>query len=207
MADIASYEVYDEFPIQRTYDPYSGHSWAAGLAPFQDGNNQESSSEAINAWNAVALWGQVINNQTLEQTGRWMLSNEIATANKAWRNVDTSNGYLKEYTSPVASLSFGGKRTYSTFFSDESNAKLGIQLIPMSPVMVHFASDKGAIQRKLAAQDKPNDYNVALGDYLIMYLALTDPRAAQDAMNRQAEEFIDDANSRAYLRAWIYSQY
>lgn len=206
VADIASYETYDEFPIMRTYDPYSTHSWAAGLSPFQDGNNQESSSEAINAWNAVAVWAKLINNKTLERNAQWMLSNETATAEKAWRNVDTSDDYLSNYSSPVASLSFGGKRTYSTFFSDESNTKLGIQLIPMSPVMEVFSKDGSAITNKLAAQDTPSNYNVALGDYLIMYLALEDKQAALEALDSQKDEYIDDGNSRAYLRAWIYAQ-
>lgn len=206
VADIASYETYEEFPVQRTYDPYSAHSWASGLSPFQDGNNQESSSEAIHAWNGVALWGEIIGNKTLQTTGRWMLSNETATADKAWRNVDTSASYLQAYTSPVASLSFGGKRTHSTFFNDESNAKLGIQLLPLSPVMKNFSSDGSAISSKLAAQDKPYDFNVTLGDYLLMYLALTDRTAAIDALAKQRDEFIDDGNSRAYIRAWIYSQ-
>jgi endoglucanase Acf2 len=204
VADIASYESYSEFPMERNYDPYSGHSWAAGLAPFQDGNNQESSSEAINAWNGVSLWGSIIKNDTLKKTGQWMLSNEIATADKAWRNVDTSPSYLSNYASPVASLNFGGKRTYSSFFSDESNAKLGIQLIPMSPVMQAFKSDD--INAKLAAQDKPNNYNVALGDYLLMYSALSNKSAAFTALDKQTNQFIDDGNSRTYIRAWIYAQ-
>jgi len=206
VADIASYETYPEFPIERTYDPYSAHSWAAGLSPFQDGNNQESSSEALNAYNGVALWADVIGNKTLKKSGVWMLSNETATANTAWRSVDTSASYLKNYTSPVASLSFGGKRTYSTFFSDESNTKLAIQLIPMSPVMETFKSDGAGIKDKLAKQDKPNNYNVALGDYLLMYLALSDKNAAVQALDRQTDQFIDDGNSRTYLRAWIYAQ-
>jgi endo-1,3(4)-beta-glucanase len=206
VADIASYETYPEFPIERTYDPYSAHSWAAGLSPFQDGNNQESSSEALNAYNGVALWAEVIGNKTLQKSGVWMLSNETATANTAWRSVDTSASYLKNYTSPVASLSFGGKRTYSTFFSDESNTKLAIQLLPMSPVMQTFKSDGDGIKGKLAKQDKPNNYNVALGDYLLMYLALSDKNAAVQALDRQTDQFIDDGNSRTYLRAWIYTQ-
>jgi len=206
VADIASYEQYEAFPIWRTYDPYSGHAWAAGLAPFQDGNNQESSSEALNAWNAVALWADVIGNRTLLSQSTWMLSNEAHTAKVAWRSVDDSPTYLSAYESPVASLSFGGKRTYSTFFSDESNAKLGIQLIPMSPVMELFKEDGDAILTKLAAQDQPGNYNVALGDYLLMYLALYDKAAALEELSQQTNAFIDDGNSRTYLRAWIYCQ-
>jgi endo-1,3(4)-beta-glucanase len=35
-----------------------GHSWAAGLQPSWDGKNQESSSEAVNAYLAVAQLGR-----------------------------------------------------------------------------------------------------------------------------------------------------
>jgi endo-1,3(4)-beta-glucanase len=206
VADIASYEHYDEFPVQRTYDPYSAHSWAAGLAPFADGNNQESSSEAINAWNGVAMWAQLIGNRTLEQSAQWMLSNEAATAARAWRNVDTSDDYLKAYDSPVASLNFGGKRTYSTFFSNESNTKLAIQLIPMSPVMESFAGDGQQIRQKLERQDKPFDFNVALGDYLLMYYALIDPKEAEKAISRQSPGYIDNGNSLTYMMAWVYNK-
>lgn len=205
VADIASYQATDQFPVQRNYDPYSGHAWAAGLSPFQDGNNQESSSEALNAWNAVAAWAKISDNSTLHQTAQWMLSYETNTAQKAWRSVDTSYSYLGTYQEPVAALSFGGKRTYATFFSDESNAKLGIQLIPMSPVMKIFQNDGAGITAKLAAQDKPGDYNVALGDYLLMYLALKDPSAALSAYRLQRDSYIDDGNTRAYTLAWIYS--
>lgn len=34
-----------------------GHSWAAGLQLSADGKNQESSSEAVNGYRAVALLG------------------------------------------------------------------------------------------------------------------------------------------------------
>jgi endo-1,3(4)-beta-glucanase len=35
-----------------------GHSWAAGLQSSWDGKNQESSSEAVNAYLAVAQLGK-----------------------------------------------------------------------------------------------------------------------------------------------------
>ena len=40
------------------FDPYRGHSWASGPSPFASGNNQESSSEAVAAWNGLALWAR-----------------------------------------------------------------------------------------------------------------------------------------------------
>ena len=205
VADIASYDETDDFPIQRTYDPYSAHSWAAGLSPFADGNNQESSSEALNAWNGVALWGELTDNVQLESTGEWMLANESATAATAWRQVDTDAPYLKDYTSPIASLSFGGKRTYSTFFSDESNAKFGIQLLPLSPTMLSLKRDGENVKKLVSSSIKNDNFNVALGDYILMYLALGDSQKAISLLDKQESKFIDDGNSETYMRAWVYS--
>jgi endoglucanase Acf2 len=205
VADIASPTLSSAFPLERNYDPYAAHSWAAGLAPFADGNNQESSSEAINAWNGVALWAQLTHNGQLTSSAEWMLANEAATAKAAWRNVDTSLSYSKDFTSPLTSLNFGGKRTYATFFSDAPNTKLGIQLIPMSPVMLQFASGGASIDKNIRASIHDDNYNVALGDYDLMYFALSNPQKAAELVGKQQDSFIDDGNSRTYLEAWIFS--
>lgn len=46
-------------------DWYLGSSWALGIptlggVPYMNGRNQESSSEAVNAYYAVALYGHVM---------------------------------------------------------------------------------------------------------------------------------------------------
>ena len=48
------------FPVTRHKDWYRGHSWAGGLPLFIAGRNQESSSEAINAYEGVSLFGEVM---------------------------------------------------------------------------------------------------------------------------------------------------
>jgi endoglucanase Acf2 len=206
VADIASYNPSSSFPVERPYDAYAGHSWAAGLAPFADGNNQESSSEAINAWNAVTLWGNLIHNSTLTATGEWMLSNESSAARHAWRTSPTHIPDQTQYASPLTSLNFSGKRTYSTFFSDEANAKVGIQLIPMNPVMTSFAADGDTGRPLIAAAITNNNFNVALGDYILMYLSLFDPSRAESLLAKQQTTFIDDGNSQTYLHAFVYAQ-
>jgi endoglucanase Acf2 len=54
------------FPAFRHKDWYQGHSWASGIhSPvFENGRNQESSSEAIAAYEAVALFGTVMVRQS-----------------------------------------------------------------------------------------------------------------------------------------------
>jgi len=206
IADIAAYDKSATFPVRRNYDAYAGHAWAAGLAPFVDGNNQESSSEAMNAWNAVSLWGKLIGNSTLTEEGDWMLANEAAAAHRIWRSPPTNLPNTSAFTSPLTSLNFSGKRTYATFFSDEPNAKLGIQLIPMAPYMHSMPDDVIDIQRLDKSTIKDNNYNVALGDYILMYSSIYDPARAIKLLDEQQDKFIDDGNSRTYLSAFIYTQ-
>jgi endo-1,3(4)-beta-glucanase len=40
----------------RCFDLYKLHSWAGGLSEFTDGRNQESTSEAVNAYYSAALF-------------------------------------------------------------------------------------------------------------------------------------------------------
>ena len=49
-ADIAGQGSSPLMPDRRVFDAYAAHSWASGTSPFADGNNQESTSEAVNAW-------------------------------------------------------------------------------------------------------------------------------------------------------------
>jgi endo-1,3(4)-beta-glucanase len=61
--DIANPSVQDSaFPLFRHKDWYQGNSWASGvpLPPYLNGKNQESSSEAIAAYEAVALYGRIM---------------------------------------------------------------------------------------------------------------------------------------------------
>lgn len=206
VADIASYDASKDFPAYRYYDAYAGHSWAAGLAPFADGNNQESSSEAMNAWNAVTLWGQLIHNAQLTETGTWMLANESMTARTVWRQQPNDIPGSSNYKSPLTSLNFGGKRTYSTFFSDEPNAKLGIQLLTMNPFMAHQPDTTKTAKQLIDSSITNDNFNVALGDYILMYLSLYDKSHALSLVDKQQSAFIDDGNSRTYLNAFVYSQ-
>jgi len=60
--DIANPTEKDKhFPTWRNKDWYQGHSWASGVAQnYRNGKNQESSSESIAAYEAVALFGKTM---------------------------------------------------------------------------------------------------------------------------------------------------
>ncbi len=53
-----------------------------GTAPFADGNNQESSSEAVTAWAGLALWADAAGDDALAAQAAWLLSLEAAGARR-----------------------------------------------------------------------------------------------------------------------------
>ncbi len=197
--DIASPKGNASLPALRVFDPYAGHSWASGTAPFADGNNQESSSEAVNAWNGLALWARAAGNQRLARQATWQLSLESAAARTDWlqpRNLQNGYGH------PFVSLNWGGKRDWSTWFSAKPSAILGIQLIPMPPVLDAEATDPERVRANLA-DAAPNGYHTEFGDYLTMYLATVDPHRALGVARQLPDSSIDPGDSRSYLLAWV----
>ena len=203
-ADIASPVASSSLPQQRVFDAWAGHSWASGFSPFADGNNQESSSEAVNAWNGLALWAAATGDTALGTEATWLLSSEAAAAKRDWVEPDLTP--FPAFTHAFVALNWGGKRDSATWFSPDPAAKLGIQLIPMSPVAGYLGGDPTRIRQNLTEARSAGTGLFA--DYLLMYQALADGPTAQ--LQRQAaaipDSGIDTADSRTYLEAWIASR-
>jgi endo-1,3(4)-beta-glucanase len=203
-ADIATGAADEMLPTLRVFDPYRGHSWASGLSPFGDGNNQESSSEAVAAWNGLSLWATASGNDELASTGEWLLSAEAAAAGALWLEPDE---LPDGYSHGIVSLTWGAKRDYATWFSAEPSAILGIQLIPLGPVALEYVADDPArVDANVAEAGGIEAAAGPLGDYVAMYAALgtgaaaSEARAALDALG---EDGLDDGNSRAAVLAWL----
>ena len=202
VADIASAQSSSAFPQYRNFDPYAGHAWASGSSPFADGNNQESSSEAVNAWNAVALWGKVRGNADLQTQATWMMSTEANAAKLYWTNTDLTE--FPAVTGKIMAMNWGGKRDYATWFSAEPGAMLGIQLIPMGSYSTYLAGDTDRIKANLE-QGAAGGYGVQFGEYMAQYLALADPAAARSELANLPAE-IDNGTTKAYVMAYVFSR-
>ncbi|WP_299931510.1 glycosyl hydrolase [uncultured Nocardioides sp.] len=197
--DIASPATNGTLPALRSFDPYTAHSWASGASVFADGNNQESSSEAISAWNGMALWAAADGNQALARQATWQLSLEAASARAYWLE---PRDLPAAYDHSIVSLNWGGKREWATWFSDEPSAMLGIQLLPMPAVMAQGKVDEERV-RASVAEASARGFDTMFGDYLTMYLALAEPRRALEVGRRLPDTAIDDGNTRSQLLAWL----
>ena len=83
--DVANFDrTAPNFPFMRNFNPYYGHSWADGAA--YGGNNQESTSEAINFEVGMIELGEELNNNTIRDWGVLLYEQEIHAAEQYFFN-------------------------------------------------------------------------------------------------------------------------
>ena len=133
----------EDFPYMRNYDFYESHSWANGMGGRDNkGIDQESSSEAMNAWSAIYLWGLITQNKELENLGIYLYSNEYQAIKYYYFDIDR-NILKGEYKHNSIGRLFGGLVCYDLFFEPQIPQTIkGIQLLPMTPAMTYLAYDK-----------------------------------------------------------------
>ena len=209
-ADIASTGTDGLFPDRRPYDAYNAHSWASGTSPFGDGNNQESTSEAVTAWTGLGLWADATDNRLLKAEATWMLAGEQSTALLYGLRLNTSDPVYRGFGHQVISLNWGGKRDYATWFSPSPAAMLAILVLPASPsAAAYLAGDPNRIRAQVQEATAGAGYAQQFGDYLLMYAGLAgraDAAAALAEASNLDAKWVDDGNSRSYLLAWLMAR-
>ncbi|KAI8032371.1 hypothetical protein LOK49_LG01G03567 [Camellia lanceoleosa] len=73
-----------KYPRLRCFDLWKLHSWAGGLTEFADGRNQESTSEAVNAYYSAALIGLAYGDTHLVATASTIAAMEVHSAQTWW---------------------------------------------------------------------------------------------------------------------------
>ena len=109
----------------RNFDPYAGHSWASGHAKFGDGNNNESSSEAMNAWYGMILWGEFTGDTAVRDRGIYLYTTEMQAIQEYWFDVHDEN-HPATFTPSVVTMVWGGKGANATWFTANPEAVHGI---------------------------------------------------------------------------------
>lgn len=202
--DIANASHADpRFTPFRNTDWYEGHSWASGLFVFGDGRNQESTSEAVNAWYGMSLLGEALGHRDIEALGRVLSAVEIAGAQAWWQVRADSAVYPAPFRDRgVVGVLWSTKVDYATFFGGNDEYILGIQMLPFTPI-TEALLDRAWITEVLPQLDR-----VAAGamiapswrGFLRMARAVAAPTGACDDVN--ALTAFDDGNSRTNALYW-----
>jgi endoglucanase Acf2 len=201
-----------DFPFLRNFDPYEGHSWASGIGLGEWGNNQESSSEALNAWTGLILWGEVKGDAALRDLGLWLLVTETEAVRHYWFDLHRIV-FAPEYRNVDVSMVFGAKYAHNTWWIDEPRQITGINLLPITTVSTYFASHPGYIRKNLAAlkdeqkvwaeRGKRFDPPDIWQDIFAKYGALADPAAALAGWDRWGA--VEAGDSRSHTLHFLLS--
>jgi endoglucanase Acf2 len=202
-----------DFPFLRNFDPYEGHSWASGIADRDAGNNQESSSEAVNAWAALILLGEATGDRALRDLGVYLYTSEIASAQQYWFDLD-HQVLAAEFGELFASLVFGGAYAYNTWWTEEPRQILGINALPLTPASTYLGADPAFVRRTVAALPAKQQAYAARPvrdgtpadiwqDVLASYLALADADAGLAFWNRSGA--VESGETRSHTLYWLLS--
>jgi endoglucanase Acf2 len=217
VADIATAERgRADFPFLRNFDPYEGHSWANGLGGVGEygmfGNNQESSSEAINAWAGLILWGEVTGNRELRDLGAYLYATEAQAIDHYWFDV---HGLVldPEYKNVDVAQLFGGKYIHNTWWTDDPRQITGINLLPITTASAYIAAHPQYVRKNLAAlkdeqavwasRGKKVDPPDIWQDVFAKYQALADPAPALAQWNRWGA--VELGETRSHTLHWLLS--
>lgn len=197
-----------KYPYMRAFSPYEGHSWASGFCLDGDGNNQESTSESLNAWYGIILYGMATKNEQIRDLGIYLYTTEISSVNEYWFDLDEEvldKKYVTQGSSTVhfnmASLVFGSKYDYATWFSADPAQVQGIQLMPITAGSYYLATDRDYIKKFYDLLQRRGD-SKTWNDVWSEYLAMYDPDAGFEHWTGKVSQ---DGETQAHTYHFIKS--
>ena len=207
------------FPYLRNFDPANGFSWASGHANFVRGNNNESTSEAANAYGAMVLYGLVTGNDDIMERGMYLHASTSATYWEYWNDID---GYLggdpdarnfpSGYPRITTSIIWGDGSAFSTWFSPAFAHILGIQGLPSNPLIMHVGlyADYLDDYVTLGLEESPNGKPSGLpnGHWTDLWWnlwSMTDADAAIADYEATASYEPEAGEAPAHTYHWIYT--
>jgi len=126
-------------PYFRTLDPWIGHSYAGGTSSGS-GNNQESSSEAMQSWIGLFLVGDMLGDQDMRAAGAFGYTSESYSVLEYWFDWKRRN-FPPDYAYKMAAIVSNQGSGHQTFFGDSPIFVHGIEYLPILPGFKYFARD------------------------------------------------------------------
>jgi len=192
------------FPFLRHFDIYDGHSWAAGHAYFDAGNNNESSSEGMNFSAAVAMWGMATGNDSLRDAGLWMAATEMRAVEQYWWDVDDAV-FPKGFQTKAVGMVWGNGGAHATWFSGEPEAIHGINVLPFTPASLQWTRYPARVGQELSEMraEKTGGSFTQWKDILFAYQAITDASGAWTAFDSWDGQGAEGGATKPWFRRWM----
>jgi endo-1,3(4)-beta-glucanase len=208
------------FPYLRYFDPAYGFSWASGHENFVLGNNNESTSEAANAYGAMVLYGQITGNTSITERGMYLHASSTAAYWEYWNNYDRYRGLTGDYDNfdsaypkMTTSIIWGNGHVFGTWFSGAYAHILGIQGLPLSPLVLHIGQHADYLNNYVtlgmteSSNGKPSGLpNGQWRDVWWNIWAMTNGQAAVNDMTTYGFNYTpEEGETKAHTYQWIYT--
>ncbi len=224
----------DSYPYFRMMDWYLGHSLAAGIFPFGNGKNQESTSEAVNAWYGIYLFGLATANIPLEILGSTLLAAEINAAQTYWYMMPATSSTQPSINSDIYPPIFNKlacvgvlwetKADYATFFGTNVEYINLIHFLPFTPASEALIPQAwNAYQYELLKTSLTRTVDPVTGQadplqsswrsFVHMSQAISSPEEAQKALDSFIQDIntaklnpFDNGNSATNMLYWLLTR-
>lgn len=199
--DVAEFRINNFFPRLRTFDEYEGRSAASGLSYFSDGNNQESSSEAMNFWYACYLWGNQIQDKQISNQCLSGYVIEGASTNSYYFGINNPNIFPQSFDHAISSIIWDGKYDFATWFSSDPNAIYGIQIIPATLGSTYLIHPNDFYNKLINSWNKENENKFLRGwEDMYDYYKIINNHPFENISNKYSKGEIDSGNSKTWMK-------
>lgn len=199
--DYANYDREDtRFPFLRTLDIWAGHSYAGGLGDHgnDNGNGQESSSEAMQGWGGVYLLGVALGDGEMRDAGIFGWMTESRGVAEYWFDRDRTNYDYTKYEHPYNTNLTSKGIGWWTWFSGDPLWMHSIQWMPVSPCLNYLSEDREFVKWDYERMMSNTAYKwfdgkeplaqQSVGNVVLAYMERYDPE--------RAAEIFDEARDR-----------
>ena len=197
------------------------------------GNNQESSSESVNAWSSLILWGEAVGDERIRDLGIYMYTTEIAAIEDYYYDVHNEI-FTKEYKDSnnyniqTVTRLFGGRYDHTAWWTENPIEVTTITMLPISGATLYmgkykdkvknvvdsigenskqwsnFVNNKEQICTNYGKKDMLTDPKTNQ-DVVAEYYAYYDPDAALAKVDLSDSGKVENGESRAHTLAYITS--
>jgi endoglucanase Acf2 len=172
---------------------------------FDDGNNEESSSEDVNFASAVLLWGAVTGDAAARDLGVYLYETLVSAIGQYWLDVD-HQVFPPGYGHPVAGIVWGDGAAYDTWWDRSPVYVHGINVLPVTGASLYLGRWPEAIRADhahLLAQNRGPIHTWR--DVLWMELALADAPRATSFVDEDHAFDPEFGSSWTSTLAWVRS--
>lgn len=202
--DAANWERTDtRFPYLRHFDPYAGHSWAAGHQAFGAGNNQESSSEAMNFAAGVILWAEAIGNEPMRDMGVYLYTTEQQAVEQYWFDVD-QEVFPPQYPFETVGILWSHGIAYATWWTANPEEIHGINFLPLTGGALYLGHRPDYVLRNINALYAAPGAEGHWHDLIWQYEAFADPASALARWDAEPNYVEDGAQELGQTKPFTY---